>query len=154
MVEPLLRPLGITRSHYQTTRKDRQRISEHESRVIYDLADRESIGKPGYDRCEKHQNWDSLSRDPCTNASNECTLTAIYSFLLLRLRSIFRTYKTAISYIAGGTDPTNTTDGGSQRVPISICFRPTCEIITRYHTSSRPSKNKQSRKGLLFTRSN
>ena len=49
----------------------------------------------------------------------------------------FRTHKIAVSYVAGGTDPMNTTDEGTQRMPISI-FRPTRGIITRYHTSSPP----------------
>ena len=37
------------------------------------LADQQSNGKIEYDRCKKHQNLDSPSRDPCMNTSNEYT---------------------------------------------------------------------------------
>ena len=36
----------------------------------------------------------------------------------------FRTHKIAVSYVAGGTDPMNTTDEGTQRMPISISRPP------------------------------
>ena len=89
---------------------------------------------------------------PSYGHRDQCFLAVIRGFLLRRAQSIFWGHEWESCMWGNGRS--NDHDELRAAECQFLFFLPTCGIITRYHTSSPPSKNKQSPGGLLFMWSN